>query len=99
MSFNDWPCDHEPDWNFEKIVVHTTDPTRRRWSVYLRSIKFVLMDASVPRPVLRPTAYIDDAELNFVDAEHPKGMLTLLDTGTDVFSYLRSLPDLEQISS
>ncbi|KAM5544068.1 hypothetical protein V8D89_002254 [Ganoderma adspersum] len=88
MSFNTWPCNSEPEWNPEKIIVcQQSDPIRRRWEVYLRSIKFVRVDAGVQRPIMRPPAFIPGTELNFVNSSRPRGVHALLDTGTSITQF------------
>ncbi|KAM5544073.1 hypothetical protein V8D89_002259 [Ganoderma adspersum] len=87
MSFNTWPCLRQPAWNDRKIVVCPSEPHHRQWAVYLKSIKFCLVDKSKDRPVPledQQHDYVVDADLNFVNSSRPRGLKTLLDTGSSL---------------
>ena len=65
------------------IAVCDSQPYRKRWAVYLRSIRFARVDATLHRPVPEDAAhyYLKNSSLIFVDANWPRGLLMDLDTG------------------
>ncbi|PIL28336.1 hypothetical protein GSI_09487 [Ganoderma sinense ZZ0214-1] len=83
LSFNVWPCKHQPKWNPRKIIVRHSRPRYRDWAVYLRSIKFARVE-SHKRPARLEeleSKYLEGATINFVKPGTDWGLRVLLDTG------------------